>query len=182
MSDTANRTELSSKKGGNKEKTLIFLHTYKTGGTTLHSMIQRIFPRDAIFDFLGGNSQEEVQENAELLGRLFKKDRPRIRYIWGAPFVGLHEYLCQPYIYFTLIRNPVDRVISEYYHVMRGGPIGNESYAKNIDLEDYVRNPTMLSWNAQVSSLKGVPEGAWPLSGAISLSADDLEKAGIYAE
>ena len=42
--------------------------------------------------------------------------RDSVRLIWGAHVeYGLHEYLSEPVSYFTLLREPVNRVLSHYY-------------------------------------------------------------------
>jgi len=177
MSNAATRTENHSKQTVNIEKTLIFLHMYKTAGTTLNEIIRRQFPQDAIFYFPKGSSQI-IQEHTELLKRLSKKDRLRIKCIWGAPFLGLHKHLPQPSSYVMLLRDPVERVISEYYHQERFfGPDGSELPPQDVNLEDYVRNGMMLAWNGQVRYLLGAPEGPWPNYGPVSVSHDDLEIA-----
>ena len=94
------------------------------------------------------------------------------------PFFGLHEYLPQPAIYLTLLRNPVERVISEYYHQERfWGADGSELPPQNVNLEYYVRNGMMLACNGQVRLLMGAPEGPWPNYGPFLASQDNLETA-----
>lgn len=177
MSDAAIQIKNQSKQNINKEKTLIFLHMYKTAGTTMNEIIRRHLPQDAVFYFPEGSPQV-IQEHTNLLKGLPQEDRLRIRCIWGAPFFGLDKYLPQPSTYVTLLRDPVERVISEYYHqeIFRG-PDGSELPSQNVSLEDYVRNGMMLAWNGQVRYLKGAPEGSWPNYGPVSVSHDDLEIA-----
>ena len=161
-----------------KDKTLILLSMEKTAGTTLNMIIERQFPKDAIFIFRGLDS-ENFQKSMDLLQRLSEKERQRIRYVRVQPFFELHKYLPGPCTYVTLVREPVDRVISEfYYEHQRSAYTGKyEVVSKNMSLEDYVRSGLRLSWNGQVRELMGVQEGSWPNYGPFLVSQDGLEIA-----
>lgn len=180
MRDAAIRKENQSKQHVNKEKTLINFHMHKTAGSTRDRIFERQFPKEASFFFSGG-STENVQKYMNLLRRLSGKERQRIRYIWGGPFFGLHKHLPRPCIYVTFIRDPVERVVSEYYFILRVQDHGahSEVVSQNMSLEDYVRKGVWLAWNCQTRYLRGVPEGfpCFGDTGPVLLSAEDLETA-----
>jgi len=94
-------------------------------------------------------------------------------------FFGLHEYLPQRSTYFTLLRDPVERVISDYYHVLRTPAhfLHSEVTTKNISLKEYVRRGMTWTWNGQLRLLRGALGGSLPATGSVSLSTDDLELA-----
>ncbi|MFC1908577.1 sulfotransferase family 2 domain-containing protein [Chloroflexota bacterium] len=179
MDDVAIQTEKQRKQHFNNDKTLINFHIFKSAGTTLDRIIERQFRQDATF-FMEGGSPQNVKKYVNLLKRILKKDRHRIKYIWGGPFFGVHKYLLGPYTYVTLLRDPVERVISEYYHVLDipDHPAHSEVVSKNISLEDYVRNGMWLAWNAEVRHIREVPEGHFGY-GPVHLSTDDLEIAKV---
>lgn len=94
--------------------TVIFLHLPKTAGTTLHNIINRQYPRQAIHSF-GPDAVAAVAA----FRAMPEAERANIRLLKGHMPFGLHTYLPQPAAYFTMLRDPVDRVISEYYFARR---------------------------------------------------------------
>jgi hypothetical protein len=91
--------------------TVIFLHLPKTAGTTLHTIINRQYSREAIHSF-GPDAVAAVAA----LQTMPEAERAKIRLLQGHMPFGLHTYLLQPTAYFTMLRDPVDRVMSEYYY------------------------------------------------------------------
>jgi hypothetical protein len=53
---------------------------------------------------------------------------------------GLHKFFPQPCTYITILRDPVDRVISLYYFILRNpdNAVHNEVVSKNMSLKDWV--------------------------------------------
>ena len=51
------------------------------------------------------------------LQSLSNSKRQQLKYVWGGPFFGLHDYLPGECIYVTFLRDPVERVVSEYNFV-----------------------------------------------------------------
>jgi hypothetical protein len=178
MSDTGIQVENRTKLDVNEEMTLLFLHIGKTASNTLRMIFQRKFPQDAVYRFKGG-TVEDFQKSMAALECLSEEDRYRIRYIWGGVFPGMHKYLPQSSIYYSMFRDPVDRVISEYYWVLqrRTNLAHNEVVSKNMSLEDYVKNGVWRAWNCQTRMIRRVPEVSPPGDGPVLLSTNDLEIA-----
>lgn len=65
-----------------------------------------------------------------------------IKYFYGHFVFGLHNQFLRPSTYITMLRNPVERVISEYYFILREPQhapyIASQIAANNMSLEDYV--------------------------------------------
>jgi hypothetical protein len=92
---------------------LIYLHIPKCGGTTLNSILANNFPERERFyvdphDIKG--SREKLKETSE-------SGRMSIRLLHGHLSFGWHELLPRDALYFTMIRHPVDRIISHYNYV-----------------------------------------------------------------
>lgn len=59
---------------------------------------------------------ESLAAAAERFQQLPDERRAGVRLIWGAHIeYGLHAHLARPVSYFTILREPVDRVLSHYY-------------------------------------------------------------------
>lgn len=138
-----------------QDKTLIFFHIWKTGGQTLRSILRRNFPKDTCYSMNVGGNPQCVDE----FRRLPEKKRGKIRYLDGHIPFGLHEYLPHSSTYITLLRDPVSRVISEYYSVIRSPnhPAYDEITSKNISLQDYARREVPPGVpNVQTRCISGV--------------------------
>ncbi|MGF1514702.1 MAG: sulfotransferase family 2 domain-containing protein [Elainellaceae cyanobacterium] len=92
-------------------KTLIFLHIPKAAGTTMASILRAHYGSEASY-------RTRMHAFAHLQ-TLPEAERRRLRLIHGHMPFGLHKHLPQPAVYVTLLRHPVERVISHYYFVLK---------------------------------------------------------------
>src|ERR1041385_6430600 len=90
---------------------VIFLHVPKTAGTTLNRLIEWEYP---LFEMY---SVDPVlfRWSASHLWRLPQRRLKRTRMFKGHMLFGLHEILPQPATYITVLRYPIERVISAFY-------------------------------------------------------------------
>jgi len=132
----------------------IFLHIPKTAGTTLHNIIERQYPPEAIYTF-GSNAHAAVEDfkNRSL------QERNQIRLLRGHMAFGLHKYLPSVDDYFTVLREPVNRVISYYNFILRTPDhyLYEIVRSRNLSLSDLLHSQLPLMMNdAQVRLLSGV--------------------------
>jgi len=175
VTDATIRLERTSKQDTNQGKTLIQMHINKTGGTTLSSILSRNFPKDATYNMDPLKDPYCVDKFRHLPEH--RKDK--IRHLSSHGIWGLDKDLSQPSTYITFLRDPVDRVISEYYYIISrpDHPLCGELRSKKVSLEDYVRNGMHLAWNCQTRHLRGLKRGSPPSTGPMHLSTNDLEIA-----
>ncbi|UYV13233.1 MAG: sulfotransferase family protein [Phycisphaera sp.] len=99
---------------GRDDEVLAFLHVTKTGGRTLQRVLKDILRSEGgqsrNFDGSLRARDEFVHETAEC--------RNRYDLLHGHFQFGIHDYIDRPVRYITLLRNPVDRVVSQYYHIL----------------------------------------------------------------
>jgi hypothetical protein len=98
-------------------QTAIFLHIPKTAGITLNKIINRQFKKDEIFHIHG--DELILQEAGDTLKDVHQEIRNNLKLIRGHFQYGLHKHLTQPTSYFTILRDPIERVISQYYYIKR---------------------------------------------------------------
>jgi hypothetical protein len=55
-------------------------------------------------------------DSRQILQTMPKDEREQLRLIQGHVVFGIHDALHQPFIYTTMLREPISRVISEYYY------------------------------------------------------------------
>ncbi|PPS40408.1 sulfotransferase family 2 domain-containing protein [Chroococcidiopsis sp. TS-821] len=119
-----------------QEQAIIFLHLPKAAGSTLHRIIERQYPANVIYSIDGLKVAESIEEFKNLpIAR-----RQEIKMLKGHMNFGLHEYLPRPSTYITMLREPVERVISLYYYIIRNPKhwLHAEVKGKNLSLQEYV--------------------------------------------
>lgn len=128
--------EGSASSGADKEA-VIFLHLPKTAGTTLNRLIEWEYPLSEIY------SVDPVffEWSAARLHKLSPERLRRTRMFKGHMVFGLHKVLPQPATYITVLRDPVDRVISAYYFMRsyKLHPLYWKLRLQNYTLDDFVR-------------------------------------------
>ncbi|HEX8649823.1 MAG TPA: sulfotransferase family 2 domain-containing protein [Pyrinomonadaceae bacterium] len=137
--DTAAPEFMNKHPDGNietEDKALLFLHIPKAAGTTLHSVIERQFAPSVTFTISGAGSPQGIKEFISLP----PEQRERIRLLKGHMPYGLHKYLSVPATYITMLRDPVDRVISHYYFARKNPAhyLHQEVTSKKMTLADFV--------------------------------------------
>lgn len=93
---------------------LIFLHIPKTAGSTLGYPMHRQYPRESIFLIDGNYPEKSVQKFLSLP----IEERNQYSCISGHIPFGLHQHISQDVHYVTILRDPVERLISLYHHIL----------------------------------------------------------------
>jgi hypothetical protein len=91
----------------------IFIHIPKTAGTTLHGLIWRHYPPETVY------TVDWVAHSLNDLATLDAGRKSQIRIVTGHIDFGVHDLLPGSYTYFTILREPIDLVISYYYYICR---------------------------------------------------------------
>lgn len=78
-------------------------------------LIERQYRRDEIYAIYGKNSTFHSMTDFD---RLADSEKAKIKVYTGHIYYGLHEKIANDTTYFALMRDPVERVISYYHHVM----------------------------------------------------------------
>jgi hypothetical protein len=154
------------------EKTVIHLHIPKTAGTTLKQIADRHYPRQHVYTIQVDGTIDEFKS-------LTHSRKSRIRLLRGHQGYGLHEYLPGGATYFTVLRDPIERVISYYYSVRRTPHhyCYDMIMSNDMGLKDFVesRADPMVD-NGQTRLLSGMMESGWEF-GFGQCTEDVLEAA-----
>lgn len=144
----------------NNDFVFIFLHLPKCGGRSLTHIIKRQYFYK-LNKILGNNHFYEVtsSKDNEEFKRLPANKKEKIKVLMGHMNFGLHKYFKLPSIYTSILRNPVDRVVSHYYYVLRSPNHYLYDIIKkdNMSLYEYVKNGVSTELNnGQIRLLSGV--------------------------
>ncbi|MBU8879974.1 sulfotransferase family protein [Bacillus sp. FJAT-29790] len=142
----------------NTDKLVIFMHIPKTGGTTLESILKKQYQEFELvhtrrLGFWGAKAPEIN----------FPKDKiQKLQCIRGHFPFGIHEQFPKAFTYCTLLRDPVERLISLYYFLLIDKRNKMYRKAKNLSIKQFMESDrfkiqTVNMQTRQVSG-GGVPD------------------------
>jgi Sulfotransferase family/Domain of unknown function (DUF4118) len=151
-------------------ETVLFMHIPKTAGTAFreamienykHSQVAYLYPHPP--GLLVSN-----------LGLLPLEQRARFRVVMGHFQYGIHEFLPQEYTYVTIVRDPVERVISHFHFLRQSQPELTSDGAVSLSLIEMLeRRKTVNLDNLMVRCFSGAAENQVP-PGSIDQRVYDL--------
>lgn len=115
------------------DQQLVFVHIQKTAGTTLYTVLDKVFapgqmsPWLSPWDFVRGDL-ESLASYALVRGHVAYGVYARL--LPGKP------------AYMTFLRDPVERVLSHYAHLQRHQPDMPQTLGPGMDLEAFIFHPT----------------------------------------
>ncbi|MEI2608144.1 MAG: sulfotransferase family 2 domain-containing protein [Candidatus Promineifilaceae bacterium] len=136
------------------ETTAIFLHLPKTAGTTLLRILDRQYPSASVYS-IEADAHASVRQFRELP----EEARGRFRLVRGHLPYGIHTAIPRPTSYFTILRDPVERVLSYYFYILRtpGHYLYDIVMSRNLGLKELLETGLALMMNdGQVRLLSGV--------------------------
>jgi hypothetical protein len=153
---------------------LIFLHIPKTAGTTLNRIIERQYSPFVIFTM----DPHRIRATAERFKQLPEARRRRLQVVRGHLFYGIHEFLPQGATYVTMLREPVARLLSSYYFVLRRplNPLHRKFKRERLGVEDCIRLFPDRN-NTQCRFIAGVKDTAIADERLLDMAKENLTKS-----
>lgn len=138
------------------KRTLIFQHLHRTGGTTVFSVMRRYFDGNAMhrIDKIMSNEKRSVERFLEFS----QSERDNIKLLYGHLPFGLHIHFSNPCDYITIVRDPVERVLSEYARLMSWrdpSHIKNSGKTKGMSLKDFITSNFAATNDYQTRVISG---------------------------
>jgi hypothetical protein len=164
-------------------KQLAFCHIPKTGGTSIHQFIAGAYGADSV-------SENIDSENYSTAIRAFASYQAIIGHFWFRP----SETLDHSRLNVTILRDPIDRILSHFYFFRRLDPtIHPTAPERNMDLASYAASelPSVLSATSNFQTRLLAPLGLAPsevrpsdndLLLAAQRAVDSFDLVGIFSE
>ena len=121
-----------------REKTLVFFHIPKTAGTTISSIIRPLYSKEECY-ICSSDNRTHLQGNIDF-ANLDDEQKRKYKYISGHLELFLLHNIPQDYIAITFLRNPVERIISLYYFILKTEThhLHTRLNESNISLKEFV--------------------------------------------
>jgi hypothetical protein len=174
----------------NDDTVFLYLHIPKTGGSTLGDMLYRYYHDGSQRKEEGGYFRSglyylpdgfiRASGESELTQRdLQAATRPDTTAVLGHFAFGIHEQLDRPARYMTLLRDPVQRVLSLYHHLRQ-----YDQLPAGLTIEAFVAGPHIHeACNDQVRRLAGMRRGepcdASTLAAALKNAEHRIDLVGV---
>lgn len=121
-----------------EQKLIFFMHIPKTGGVTLRKIIEKEYNSDEIFE---GDQQTALNKAKQMT----KTEEEKLKCIYGHVHFGIHRHFSQNATYITMLRDPVERIISLYYFLLRRPNGILYEKVKDLTLREFVKNKELWS-------------------------------------
>lgn len=131
------------------DKLLVFLHIPKAAGTTLNGIINQQYNRQSLFRFDGIN-------NHHLFTKLPLEKQNKVQLLRGHFAFGVHQFIFRPCTYFTVLRNPIRRVISQYKYIRNNPQHPQSKLLQSITIEEYISREKQALCNQQTNMICGL--------------------------
>ncbi|MFT4412436.1 sulfotransferase family 2 domain-containing protein [Fredinandcohnia humi] len=106
---------------------LIFSHIPKTAGSTIRQIIDKQYHKKAITRHQKINTLTEAQLE-------------QLEAIYGHCRFGIHKVLSKPFKYITMLRDPIERIISTYYYAKRRPQNRMHQSATKYDFKEFIEH------------------------------------------
>lgn len=130
------------------KQVLIFLHIPKTAGSTFHNVLgKRYSSRETCNVFGSRYSEPEIERfiNGS------RESKEHIRLLKGHMPFGLHNSMPDPGAcrYISVLRNPIDRVISQYYYIKKNSynPLHDAVERGGMSIKEFVSSGISVGMN-----------------------------------
>ncbi len=125
---------------------LVFNHLAKTGGSSLYFFFLKLLGEQACFRYKKRNAADE----APSIKDLSDQDKARYRFFQQHLPYGDHVFFDAPCLYLGVVRDPIDRLISNYHYNLEKAVEPIKAATKRMTLTDFIE--TRLEGKANFGS------------------------------
>lgn len=156
---------------------VIFFHIPKCGGSTVTRFLHKQYLPEQVFQIDGQNPKASVDQF-----KSFSAEKRRsYRLVIGHAAQKLLDYVGPEWISMTVLRDPVDRIVSHYYYAKRDQRhyLHQRIHDESIGLLEYVAKPLtreVQNWHVSTFSGRSFSEVPANPQGSIDLAFDFITR------
>ncbi|AXI39410.1 hypothetical protein CX649_07020 [Bacillaceae bacterium ZC4] len=110
---------------------VIFMHIPKTGGLTIRKLMEQQYRLKEIM---------LIRSDLDLNQQMKQADNTQIKALYGHNRFGIHQHIQKrSFTYISMLRDPVERVISTYYFILERPQNRLHQLAKKVTFEQFVQ-------------------------------------------
>lgn len=141
-----------------QEKIIIFLHIPKTAGTTLFNIINNQYNIEERMVYYPIDNPNFNKFLAQLKERL-NEDQNKVKVVYGHFPFGIQKQINKSFSYITMLRNPIERVLSTYYFIQRNFEHPLHSKVVDMNIKEFLTSNDELIqknvFNVQTDFISG---------------------------
>lgn len=120
-----------------EDRVLIFMHIPRTGGGTLVQVLRRQYAPHQVY-----SGDLTFPSELAAFDQVPRTERDEFRLIVGHLVVGVHKQLSHEATYITLLREPIQRVISQYFFALERDQLQPplDEAMRDLSLRDFVES------------------------------------------
>ncbi len=140
---------------------LVFLRIPKTAGSTMETVFERCLPGAIFHGHIPVSTSALLIRSTDAIGDLFHRlspdERAAVRCLVDEHVtLDIASLFDRPVRFFTIVRHPVDRIISSFYYIRTKSHLVSYPFIKDLSFEEYLDSGIGLdSDNHQVRVLSG---------------------------
>ncbi len=159
---------------------LFFLHIPKAGGSTLHNILEKSYKGKSILTLKpdivhpnGNTSLRYLNMVQKKIQQIDPDELNKYHLIKGHFYFGIHNKINSSYKYITIIRNPIERIISLYYFIKRRKNNAFYNLTNQISLYDFVKGNFEIN-NLQTKMLVGEKFHSFDENSLINIAQNNI--------
>lgn len=121
----------------NNEEIVISNHIPKAGGTSIIRFFEKIHGTE----FCYRHEARDSKTNTHIppIDDLSLDQRQKLKFLAGHFWYGKHRLFNKPYRYISVVRDPLEKIVSAYYFNKQSGRPDLKKEAQALSLDDYIK-------------------------------------------
>ena len=153
------------------EEVIVFVHVPKTAGRTFRHLLRSVANNEGIVEITGGGHTYDAETAAS-------RTDASTRIVMGHINYGIHRWIDRPCRYITILRDPLERLVSYYHFICRTETHISHRQVSKMRLEAFAASDIIADLdNGHTRAIAGRPDfGSRPIKNPVTNEDLDVAK------